>query len=73
MSLTRSSKRAIKARHDRAAANQTMLVTTDEAQMLLRLRQLANAHVVEARVALPDLKVETVDSRAIMSVLHGNV
>ena len=71
MSLTRSGKRAVKARA-RPPANQTMLVTPDEAHLLLRLRQLTNAGGAEARVVLPDLRVETVDTRAIIH-LHGNV
>lgn len=72
MSLTRSGRRAIKARTIKPHANQTMLVTPDEACLLLRLRQLTNAGGAEARVVLPDLRVETVDSRAIIG-LHGNV
>lgn len=72
MSLTRSGKRSIKARRAKPSASQPMLVTPDEAHLLLRLRQLTNAGGAEARVVLPDLRVETIDTRAIMS-LHGNV
>lgn len=73
MSLTRSSKRSIKARRMASqAANQPMLVTPDEAHLLLRLRQLTNAGGAAARVVLPDLRVETVDTRAIIE-LHGSV
>ena len=71
MSLTRSGKRARAAR-PKEAANRPMLVTAIEAQMILRLRQLANGGSAEARVVLPDLRVETVDSRAIIG-LHGSV
>ena len=71
MSLTRSGKRARAAR-PKESANRPMLVTDMEAQMILRLRQLANGGSAEARVVLPDLRVETVDSRAIIG-LHGSV
>lgn len=55
-----------------AAASIEMRVTADEARAILRLRQLANSACAEARVALPDLSVEMIDSRAIIG-LHGNV
>mgnify|MGYP000981160899 CR=1 FL=1 len=71
MSLTRSGKRARAAR-PKEASNRPMLVTAIEARMILRLRQLTNAGGAEARVVLPDLRVETVDTRAIMD-LHGSV
>ena len=39
-------------------ANKPMLVTAKEQQLLLRLRQLKNAEQGEARVKLPDMKIE---------------
>lgn len=40
-------------------ANKPMLVNADEEKMLLRLRQLKNAKLAQARVKLPEMKIES--------------
>lgn len=71
MSLTRSSKRSVKARRVRTELT-TVTLSTDILRVVYALQAARNSGHHQAVVNLPDWRVEDVDSRAIMG-LHGNV
>lgn len=72
MSLTRSSKRAIRARERARTETQTVTLTVEMLRVVHALQMAHNSGQSQAVVNLSEWRVEDIDNRAIIG-LHGSV